>query len=110
MLVILGLILLPSREMPELGTKLISPDKLAHTFVFAVLALLMVIGFSKQTVYRKLRNKAARYALVLSIAYASLLEFGQIFSDGRMVDGYDAIANTTGCFIGYGLFFAIYKW
>lgn len=110
MLVILTLILLPSRQMPQLGTSLFSPDKIAHTFVFAVLVLLMIIGFSKQSTYPHLRNKAARYALILSIGYASLLEGTQIFSEGRTIDVYDAVANTLGCIVGYASFFAIYKW
>nr|WKN40155.1 VanZ family protein [Tunicatimonas sp. TK19036] len=110
MLVILALILMPGPQMPQLGTSLFSVDKLAHTAVFAILALLMIIGFAKQTRYLGLRNKAAKYALILSITYASVLESTQVFSEGRTIDAYDAIANTIGCVSGYGLFFALYKW
>ncbi|MEM9829083.1 MAG: VanZ family protein [Bacteroidota bacterium] len=107
---ILILIILPGQHMPQTGTTLLSVDKLVHTGIFAVLALLMTIGFSKQRTYHWLHNKAAFYALIISIGYASVLEGTQLFSEGRVVDIYDAIANTVGCFVGYGVFFAIYRW
>ncbi|MEQ9441610.1 MAG: VanZ family protein [Cyclobacteriaceae bacterium] len=110
MLIVLTLILLPGQQMPQLGTTLFSADKFAHMLVFAILALLMIIGFAKQTTYPGLRNKAAHYALIIAIAYASILEGSQIFSEGRTIDAYDAIANTIGCCAGYGLFFVLYKW
>ncbi|MEM9672315.1 MAG: VanZ family protein [Cyclobacteriaceae bacterium] len=110
MLIILALILLPGRQMPQLGTSLLSPDKIAHTAVFAILVLLMIIGFAKQQTYPRLRNMAASYALILSVGYASVLEGTQIFSEGRTIDIYDIVANTLGCGLGYGLFLAIYKW
>ena len=110
MLLILVLVVLPGQHMPQTGTTLLSVDKLAHTGIFAILALLMTIGFAKQRTYYWLRNKAATYALILSIGYASILESTQIFSEGRTIDIYDAIANTVGCMAGYGAFLAIYRW
>ena len=107
---ILILIVLPGQHMPETGTDLFSPDKIIHTALFAVLVLLMAIGFSKQHTYHRLRNKALVYALILSVGYASVLEGTQIFSEGRTLDAYDAIANTVGCLMGYGTFYAIYRW
>jgi len=109
MIFILVLIILPGQHMPETGTNLFNPDKIIHAAVFAVLALLMTIGFSKQRTYYTLRNKAALSALLISVGYASVLEGTQIFSEGRTLDLYDAIANTVGCFIGYGMFYAIYR-
>ncbi|WP_424584982.1 VanZ family protein [Tunicatimonas sp.] len=109
MLLILGLIILPGQHMPQTGTTLLSIDKIAHTGIFAVLVLLMTIGFTKQSAYRRLRNKAAIYALIISIGYASILESTQVFSEGRTIDIYDAIANTVGCVAGYGVFLAIYR-
>ena len=110
MIVILALILLPGQQMPQLGTSLLSPDKVAHVTVFAVLVLLMTIGFAKQRTYPRLRNMAPTYALILSVGYASALEGTQFFSEGRTIDFYDIVANTLGCVLGYGLFLAIYKW
>ena len=110
MIFILILIVLPGQHMPSTGTNLFNPDKIVHAAVFAVLVLLMTIGFSKQRTYHQLRNKAAVYALIISVGYASVLEGAQIFSEDRTIDIYDAIANTVGCVIGYIAFFAIYRW
>ncbi|MEO0330547.1 MAG: VanZ family protein [Bacteroidota bacterium] len=110
MIFILILIVLPGQHMPETSTNLLSVDKIVHVGIFAVLALLMAIGFAKQRTYYWLHNKAAIYALIIAIGYASILESTQIFSEGRAVDVYDAIANTIGCTVGYGIFFVIYRW
>ena len=110
MVFILALVVLPGQHMPQTGADLFSIDKIVHTGLFAVLTLLMAIGFAKQTTYYRLRNKAVIYALILSVGYASIMESTQIFSEGRTIDIYDAIANTVGCIIGFGVFFAIYRW
>ncbi|WKN40853.1 VanZ family protein [Tunicatimonas pelagia] len=109
MILILVLIILPGQHLPQTGTSLFSIDKIVHTGIFAGLALLMAIGFAKQRTYYGLRNKAATYALIVSVGYASILESTQIFSEGRTIDMYDAIANTVGCVAGYGMFFVIYR-
>lgn len=107
---ILVLILLPSQQLPEIeNNTLISFDKLAHAFVFAVLVLLMIVGFIKQSVYPVLRNNAVSYSLYISIAYAIILEVTQLLASGRMVELYDGIANIAGCLLGFGLFYTIYR-
>lgn len=107
---ILVLVLLPGQYMPKLNSgSLVSVDKLAHVFIFCVLVLLMIVGFAKQSAYPILRNKAVGYALKISVAYALVLEVTQGLSTGRMVELYDGIANVVGCFLGYGLFYVLYK-
>lgn len=109
-IIILILVLLPGQQMPDLGGDyLLSIDKLAHGFVFCVLVLLMIIGFSKQFRYPGLRNNAVRYSLSLSIAYAITLEILQFLSTARMVEFFDATANIAGCISGWLFFLAIYK-
>ena len=109
-LLILVLVMLPGRQLPKLGETLFSIDKVVHTFLFAVLALLMVVGFLKQSTYPVLRNNAIRSTLVLSIAYATSIEITQFLADGRTFDFYDAVANILGCIVGYIVFLAIYRW
>lgn len=107
---ILILILLPSQELPEIeNNSLLSLDKLAHTFVFAVLVLLMIVGFIKQSTYPVIRNNAVQYALYISIVYSVILEITQLLSSGRMVELYDGIANIVGCLLGFGIFYVIYR-
>ncbi len=104
------LVLLPGQQMPDLrGNYLLSIDKLAHGFVFCVLVLLMIIGFTKQFRFPKLRNNALRYALYISVAYALILEILQFSSTGRTVEFFDAGANLLGCTCGWLLFLAIYR-
>ncbi len=109
-LLIMVLVLMPGQYMPKVKTdSLISVDKLAHAFVFCVLVLLMIVGFTKQYTYTLLRNNAVKYTLFISLSFAILLEITQGLSPGRMLEWYDGIANMTGCLMGYGLFYIIYK-
>lgn len=109
-LVILVLILLPSRELPQIEEEtLLGFDKLIHGGVFLILVFLMIVGFKKQTIYPALRFNAVKYALFISICYSLVLEGIQLFSEGRMVDFYDGIANIAGCLSGFVLFHVVYR-
>jgi VanZ family protein len=109
-LVILFLVVMPGSSMPETDIwDLLSFDKLAHIFVFAVLTFLMIIGFTKQYTYRELRFQPVKYSLIICISYGIFLETIQSLSPGRALEIYDYIANTIGCFTGYGVFYIIYR-
>jgi VanZ family protein len=107
-IVILILVLMPGAQMAKADV-IFSFDKIAHGFVFCVLAFLMIIGFTKQHTFALLRSRPVKYALLISITYALMLEAGQLLVSGRMVELYDATANVSGCLIGYGLFYLVYK-
>ena len=107
---IASLVLLPGQNMPTLGSSLISIDKVIHAFLFVGLMLLMIVGFTKQSTYVALRNKALRYSFIITVTYAIGIETVQLFSRGRSFEVGDMIANVSGCFGGYLLFLAIYKW
>lgn len=109
-LLIASLVLLPGQNLPQLGDSLFSIDKAIHAFLFMGLALLMVIGLIKQSAYPALRNKALRYSLILSISYAIMIETLQLLSSGRSFEIPDMLANVGGCFVGFLLFIALYKW
>lgn len=70
----------------------------------------MTVGFAKQSSYAGLRNKALKYSFIVTITYAITVEAVQLLSDGRSFEIGDMVANVSGCFAGYLLFIAIYKW
>ena len=107
-LVILLLVLMPGAQMAKADV-MFSFDKLAHAFVFFVLVFLMIVGFTKQHTFPLLRSGAVKYTLLISISYALMLEAGQLLVTGRMVEVYDAISNVSGCVLGYGFFYVVYK-
>lgn len=106
--IILLLILMPGQQFPELGN-LFSFDKLAHTGVFAILVLLMIIGFTKQQKFSKLREKPIKYSLLISLFYASILELSQSLIPDRYANFYDMAFNILGVLVGYIFFLLIYK-
>lgn len=110
-LVILGLTLVPGSVMPDLSFwKLLSFDKVAHMFVFAVLVFRLSVGFYKQYRFRILRYHALQSAFIISVIYGGLLELlqGLLLAD-RHPDIIDFIANTIGCVAGAGLFHGLFK-
>lgn len=108
--VILFLTLIPGKNMPELSLwSLLTFDKAAHAFVYAILVLLMIIGFTKQYAYVNLKFNAIPVAFLIGFAYGMTLEIIQNFIPERSFQLTDALANTLGCCIGTLLFYIIYK-
>jgi VanZ family protein len=111
MVLILFLTLLPGNQLPKVNIEsLLSIDKLAHAFVFSVLVLLLIVGFTKQHQFPKLRFNAIVYSFVTAALLGVTIEVLQIFITERGFEVYDIIANTTGCGIGIVMFYIIYKW
>lgn len=109
-IIILLLILMPGKDMPDTDIwSILTFDKFAHFFVFAVLVFLLIVGFIKQHTYIRLRFNAVRSALLISIGYGLLLEIGQSLIAGRTFDLTDVLANMIGCFLGSLLFYMVYK-
>jgi VanZ family protein len=109
-LLILILTTLPGEDFPDLNFwSLLTFDKAAHMFVFAVLVLLLIIGFIKQYRFRQLRYIAVRTAFIIAVVYGALTELLQefIFTD-RNADLYDFIANVIGAVLGVIAFRLIY--
>ena len=107
-MVILLLILMPGDQLP-ISDDVFSFDKFAHTGVFCILTFLMIIGFSKQYKFQILRDDPAKYSMITSAVYASILELGQIIIPDRHADFYDLAFNLIGVFLGYGFFLLVYK-
>lgn len=106
--IIFLLILIPGRQMPEMGD-LFSFDKLAHLGVFSILSFLMIIGFTKQYTFPKLKRNPARYSLTISVVYASFLELVQSIIPGRYANFYDMTFNLGGVLFGFVVYLLIYK-
>lgn len=106
--VIFLLILMPGQQMPAIGD-LFSFDKLAHLGVFCILSFLMIIGFTKQYAFEKLRQNPVKYSLIFSLTYASALELGQSLIPDRYANFYDLAFNIIGVALGYLFFLLIYK-
>ena len=70
----------------------------------------MIVGFTKQSTYPMLRNKALKYSFIVTVTYAVSIEAVQLLSEGRLFEIGDMIANVSGCFGGFILFIVIYKW
>ncbi len=109
-LIILMLTALPGEDFPDLDFwSLLTFDKAAHMFVFALLVLQFIVGFIKQYRFRKLRYIAVKAAFVIGISYGAFTELMQefIFTD-RNADVWDFVANAIGSIIGVIAFRLIY--
>lgn len=84
-------------------------DKVAHLFVFAILVLLMIVGFSKQYRYLYIRFQAIKLSLIICLAYGLLIEVAQSLVPDRTLEYADLIADFVGCGVGYGIFYWVYK-
>jgi VanZ family protein len=99
LLVILVLSGYPGHKVP--AAPFLQFDKLVHTFIYAVLSILLLIAYSKQY-----QNKHNRYSLVMKIVffgifYGGFMEILQhyIFIN-RSGNWYDFGANTLGAILG----------
>ncbi len=86
---------IPSRNLPSI--KMISIDKIAHIFVYAVLGLL-VNPWLKRMKYNGYKSLFVYAALLLLSAFD---EMHQTFIPGRSVNVYDWVANSVGLGLGY---------
>ncbi|MBK6265186.1 VanZ family protein [Marivirga sp. S37H4] len=109
-LLILLLGLAPGESMPATNIwDFLSFDKVAHFSVFAILAFLLIIGFTKQYTFRFVRYKAEILAIVFSVIYGIAIEVAQSFIPGRGVEYADVFANSLGALSGWLIFYLIYK-
>lgn len=93
--------LTPGKSMPELDFwDFANADKLAHFGVFAILAFLMVRGFSKQFSFSGLKSNPIFITLLISVVYGALIEYAQSFIPGRSIEFNDMLANGFGCVLG----------
>lgn len=111
-LFILVLLLLPNEGIANPVLFLSIPaDQVAHLVLFAVLGLLLYVGFIKY--YRKRKTTSFLVLLTLSMGtiYGVLLEVLQwLFTQTRTFDLYDILFNVLGLLLSFPVFYLIYKW
>jgi VanZ family protein len=99
---------MPGQQFPELGN-LFSFDNWLIPGFSLFLVLLMIIGFTKQQKFSKLREKPIKYSLLISLFYASILELSQSLIPDRYANFYDMAFHILGVLVGYIFFLLIYK-
>lgn len=101
---------LPGGEFPDLSFwSMLAFEKVAHAFVFAVLVVLLIVGFIKQFSFPALRYMAVPIAPIISIIYGGAIELLQLFLfEERSADVLDFIANSAGAGLGVIAFYMIY--
>jgi len=99
---------MPGDQLPEIGD-IFSFDKIAHLGVFCILCFFMIIGFTKQYSFLKLKQSPIKFSLIISGAYASILELGQALVPDRYANFFYLAFNLIGVLFGYILFLLIYK-
>jgi len=102
---------LPGNSFPNISLwRLLSFDKFAHFFVFAVFSFLWGVAFAKQRKNYLLFDKAPLIACGMGIMYGAIIELlqGTLFVN-RSADFIDIIANSIGSALGYVIFMTIYK-
>ena len=105
-LFILFITLIPGQYIPPASIwDFASFDKVVHFGVFAILIVLLALGFIKQYRFNIFRSKAITIAFSISIPYGIFLEMIQgLWLDDRYFDVYDVIANAIGCILGIIIF------
>ena len=104
-LVILLLTLTPGHSLPKLDMFTIDGiDLIAHSGVFFILALLMTLGFKKQSRFSPLKEKTGMYVIILCTTFGVAIELLQIIIPGRGFEFFDMIANSLGSLMGYYIF------
>jgi hypothetical protein len=106
-LLIVFLTSLPGDLIPDVPSffDLFEPDKLIHVLLFAVFVCLLLLGSAKQKENAFSRRHALLLVLNAGILLGALTELMQKYwIPGRVASVYDFIANTVGCFVGWGVF------
>ncbi len=110
-LLILLLCGIPGKDIPVVSfLDSLSFDKVVHFLLFAVLAVLTIKGFKKQTSFLFLEKYAKISAVTIVTFYGGLTEIlqGIVFVD-RKASIYDFFANFIGCLTGMLLYNFINK-
>ncbi|WKZ65931.1 MAG: VanZ family protein [Flavobacteriales bacterium] len=94
---------MPGRALPAWHwADLLSVDKAVHAGLFAVLAVLVLLGLRAHAGGAPLSVPAILWAVATCIAYGGLLELmQQLPALGRRGDLNDLLANTAGCGLGW---------
>ena len=101
--IILVLTLTPGKYVPN--ATLFSYDKLGHSGIFCIQALLLMFAFYRSGKYSL--NKSMWTGFILAVLYGIVIEFIQDLIPDRAMELFDALANTVGSFLALLLFKAL---
>ncbi len=96
------------KHIPDVSVGIFYFDKFIHSFMYAVLTLLMINGQFKQHRFSCKRFQAIKNCALLAIVYGIVLEFLQPIISNRTLEVLDGIANILGVLAGIGIFYFIY--
>ncbi|MEP7167846.1 MAG: VanZ family protein [Bacteroidota bacterium] len=99
------LCVIPGSAIPHYRwTDLLSIDKAVHSFLFAVLTLLLIRGFKRQNDFSFLKTHLLIILFLFSVIYGGLLELMQNYClTDRSGSWFDLIADATGSVLGIGI-------
>lgn|SRR5690606_3553174 len=87
----------------------IGTDKWGHAFIFSVFVFFLMQGLIKTWRFSFLLPKIRFIAVLISIAYAGIVELVQhFFTSGRIADINDFIADIIGSLLGWLMFYTVY--
>jgi VanZ family protein len=101
LLIITLLSLMSTKNLTKFTVDIVSFDKLAHIFIYAVLSFFIAWGIKKSLMHKNLSLKILALIFLSTSTYGILMEIAQMsLSTGRHFEYYDIIANIIGSFIG----------
>lgn len=97
---------IPGKDIPFGGIwDILSLDKFIHASLFFIQAVLLILGFKKQTQMILFNKHVKILAVILCVIYGGSLELMQgAFFEDRTADIFDFAANSSGAILGAILF------
>ncbi|MGB0932795.1 MAG: VanZ family protein [Lishizhenia sp.] len=108
--IILFLSLTPGNELQQVNWDYFAFDKFAHLSVYAILVHIWLTGLKRQRTSILLRNRAYLVVIISAFCLGVGIEIVQwTLITGRMFDGWDILANSTGIFLGVSTSYLLYR-
>ena len=91
--------MMPARHIPRI--RIPNFDKVVHTSIYIIFAVLTYYGWSMQTRFRGLHQKSILKIIILLASYGLMIEIMQeTLTTDRHFEWLDELANTTGAVLG----------
>ena len=84
-------------------------EKVIHLFSFCALSFFMIVGFTKQDRYTRLRFDPSRYAVLVSMSYGVIIELIQFIVIEHEFEALHLVSDILGSLLGYLLFVLVYR-
>lgn len=88
-------------NLPHIPWSFLSPDKIGHLVFYAILTLLLIVGFVHSLSWKQKGAKSwILFCMIIAGLYGVSLEFVQATLPDRSFDYADMLANFVGTFLG----------